>query len=169
MTGALGNFATPWVEEFSWPWTLTVTALAATMAVKTLVTGLIVFKIFKGFLKVKRTLGSISSAADYQHIAFIVVESGMALFATHLARIVLTILSGDPNAPNSSDVLLGFDLIVPFHQMINVIISSVYFYSFVLLITFIWLGHRTNNNFGAGLIGIVLRWRRVLQGKPQFL
>ena len=69
------------------------TALAATMAVNTLVTGLIVFKILKVFLEVKGTLGSFTSAAgrpNYQRIAFIIIESGMALFATHLVRIVVT-------------------------------------------------------------------------------
>ena len=130
MTGALGGFAFPWLEEFSW--TLTATALAATMAVNTLVTGLIVLKILKVFLKVKRILGSSAAGRpDYQHIAFTIIESGMALFATHLVRIVLTIVSLHPPVPNSFDILLGFDLIIPIHQMINVIISSVYFYSFV--------------------------------------
>ena len=113
------------------------------------------------FLEFKRTLGSFSSAAgghNYQlkHIAFIIIESGMALFAAHLARIVISPLLIMNPSP-SSGILLAFSLAVYFHQMLNVIIRSVHFYSFVLLITFTWLGHRTNNNFGAGLNGIVLR------------
>ena len=157
MTGALGDFAIPWLEDFSWA--LTVIALAETMAVNTLVTGLIVFKI----LKVKRTLGSFSSAAgspNYQHIVFIIIESGMALFAAHLARIVVTILPKVFQSYNLATAIrleFAFTLIVSFHQMLNVIISSVHFHSFVLLITFTWLGHRTNNNIGASLNGIVLR------------
>ena len=128
MTGALGGSAFPWLEPFSWP--LTATALAATMALNTLVTGLIVFKILKVFLKVKRLLGSSAAGRhDYQHIAFIIIESGMALFATHLVRIVLTSMSLRPSVPNSFDI--GFDFIIPVHQMINVIISSDYFYTFV--------------------------------------
>ena len=56
--------------------------------VNTLVTGLIVVKILKVFLEVKITLieGTLGSAAggpNYQHVAFIIIESGMALFATH--------------------------------------------------------------------------------------
>ena len=129
------------------------------MAVNTLVTGLIVFKI----LKVKRTLGSFSSAAggpNYQHIVFIIIESGMALFAAHLARILITILSellSSYTVDTITRLEFAYTLIASFHQMLNVIISSVHFYSFVLLITFTLLGHRTNNNSGAGLNGIVLR------------
>ena len=114
-------------------------------------------------MEVKRTLGSFVSAAgrpNDQHIAFIIIESGMALFAAHLARILITILEGvlqSITMAASFDINLAFTLIVSFHQMLNVIISSVHFYSFVLLITFTWLGHRTNNNSVAGLNGIVLR------------
>ena len=143
-------------------WKLNLIALAATMAVNTLMTGLIVFKILKTFLEVKRTLGSFSSAAgrhNYQHIAFIIIESGMALFAAHLGRILVTILleMQTYNFAIYSNLEFAFPFIVSFHQMLNVIISSVHFYSFVLLITFTWLGHRTNNNIGASLNGIVLR------------
>ena len=129
------------------------------MAVNTLVTSLIVFKILKVFSEVKQTLGPFTSAAgrpNYQRIVFIIIESGMALFAAHLGRIVLTCLL-EVNPSPSYDLLFAYDLVVSFHQMLNVIIGSVHFYSFVLLITFTWLGHRTNNHFGAGLNGIVLR------------
>ena len=108
--------------------TMTLTALAATMAVNTLVTGLIVFKILKVFLGFKRTLGSFSSVAgspNYQHIAFIIIESGMALFAAHLVRIVISTLL-DANPFPSSGMLLAFSLVVYFHQMLNVIIRSLF-------------------------------------------
>ena len=107
---------------------MTLTALAATMAVNTLVTGLIVFKILKVFLGFKRTLGSFSSAAgspNYQHIAFIIIESGMALFAAHLVRIVISTLLDAKPFP-SSGMLLAFSLVVYFHQMLNVIIRSLF-------------------------------------------
>ena len=78
----------------------------------------------------------------------------MALFAIHLVRVVFsTLLYANPS---SECIVLVFDLVVYFHQMLNVIIRSVHFYSFVLLITFTWIGYRTNNYFGAGLNGIVL-------------
>ena len=72
-----------------------------------------------------------------------------------MARIVISIL--DEVDGNPTNFNLAFELIVVFHQMVNMIISSVHFYSFVLLITITWLGHRTNNNIGASLNGIVLR------------
>ena len=106
---------------------MVLTALAATMAVNTLVTGLIVFKILNAFLEVKQALGSFTSAAgrpNYQRIAFIIIESGMALFAAHLGRIVLTPLA---EVNQSSGILIAFNLVVSFHQMLNVIISSVHF------------------------------------------
>ena len=122
----------------AWSNTTTLTALAATMAVNTLVTGLIVFKIFRVFLEVRQALGSFSSAAgrpNYQHVAFIIIESGMALFAAHLVRIVLSCLL-EMNLSPSIGFLLAYDLAIIFHQMLNVIIISVHSYSFVLLITF---------------------------------
>ena len=110
------------------------------MAVNTLVTGLIVFKILQVFLDVKitsieRTLGSAAGRPNYQHIAFIIIESGMALFAAHLVRIVLSCLL-EMNLSPSIGFLLAYDLAIIFHQMLNVIINSVHFYSFVLLMTF---------------------------------
>ena len=161
MTAALTSYYNP-LPLGILGWKLNLTALAATMAVNTLMTGLIVFKILKAFLEVKRTLGSFSSAAgrpNYQHIAFIIIESGMALFAAHLARIVITMLEMQSFINFTAVIGLdfAFTLIVSFHQMLNVIINSVRIYSFVLLITVTWLGHRTNNNIGASLNGIVLR------------
>ena len=102
------------------------------MAVNTLVTGLIVFKILKVFLGVKamsveQTIGcSDAGRPKLQRIAFIILESGMALFAIHLVRIVLTPLY---EVNQSSGILLAFELVVSFHQMLNVIIRCVHFYS----------------------------------------
>ena len=103
------------------------------MAVNTLVTGLIVFKIFRVFLEVRQALGSFSSAAgrpNYQHIAFIIIESGMALFAAHLVRIVLTALWAFTTS-RTSGFIFAYNLFTVFHQILNVIIRSVHFYSFV--------------------------------------
>ena len=67
------------------------------MAVNALVTGLIVFKILKVFLEVRatsveQTLGSLLNSTGgpkLRHITFIIIESGMALFAIQLARVVI--------------------------------------------------------------------------------
>ena len=128
--------------QIAWGSTLSLTALAATMAVNTLVTGLIVFKILKVFLKVKitsieRALGSAAGRPNYhwQHIAFLIIESGMALFAVYLVRIVITTLL-EVNLSPSRAIILAFNLVVAFHQKFNVTIRSIHFYFFDLLIKF---------------------------------
>ena len=105
---------------------MTITSLAVSMAVNALVTGLIVFRILKVFLEVKatsveRTLGS-TGGTKLQHIIFVLVESGMALFAIQLVRVVL--FSVPPSLPNI------VDLVIVINQMFNVIIISVHFYFF---------------------------------------
>ena len=100
------------------------------MAVNALVTGLIVFKILKVFLEVKptsveRTLGPtvIGGSTKLQHIIFIIIESGMALFAIQLVqvRVVLSCLR------LSLSTSLAFNLTIGINQMFNVIIRSVHF------------------------------------------
>ena len=125
---------------------LIVTSFALSMVVNTLATGLIVIKILKVFSEVKRasSLGA-TGGTKFRPIIFIIIESGMALFAIQLVRIVYSCL------PLQPPTLLTFNLIIGINQMFNVIIRFIHFYFFVLLITFTWPGHRTNNNFGAGL------------------
>ena len=95
------------------------------MAVNTLVTGLIVFKILTLFLEVKpsfasgkTTLGS-TRGTKFQHIIFVIIESGMALFAIQLIRLVFFLLG-----------TCVFNYATVIDQMINVIIKSVHFYFF---------------------------------------
>ena len=108
------------------------TGLAASMAVNTLVTGLIVFKICKVFLEVKGTsveptLGSlISGDTKLQHVIFVIIESGMALFAVQLVRVVLTSLAAHPEM-DTSGINVALDFIIGIHEMLNVIIRSVQF------------------------------------------
>ena len=104
------------------------------MAVNTLVTCLIVFKIHKVFLEVKatsvdRTLGSFSSTAgnpNLQHIIFIIIESGMALFAIQLIRIVLTVIVAAQLLTNLNGIEIALNSVIVSHQMLNVIIGSVH-------------------------------------------
>jgi hypothetical protein len=130
-----------------WEAIIALTALAASMAVNTLVTGLIVFRI----LKVERTLGS-SGGSKFHHIIFVIIESGMALFAIQLIRTVLSTMSPSFNA---------FFMLVGIHAMFNVIIRSVHFH-FILLMALTWKGHHTNNNFGSGLNETVIWCQRIL-------
>ena len=134
---------------------LTLTGLIASMTVNTLVTGLIVFKILKVFLEVKiatsksdseQTLGSLrqttGGGTKLRHVIFIIIESGMALFAIQLVRVVLsslpmpvpTVQAGQPVAPVSATVLIiiGLNFVVVINQMFNVIIKSVHFYLFCI-------------------------------------
>ena len=109
------------------------------MAVNTLVTGMIVFRILKvtramPSTSVERTLGS-TGGNKYRHIMFIIIESGMALFAIQLVRIVLAFrimsMFQEPL------VLAANEIVIVINQMLNVIIiRSVHSYLFFLLITF---------------------------------
>ena len=116
-----------------WGVTLALTGLIASMVVNALVTGLIVFKILKVLLEVNkatsvdRALGSLSSAGGpkFRHIIFIIIESGMALFAIQLVRVVITSLV--QLQPTAQMPLIAFNFVVVIHQTLNVIIRSVHF------------------------------------------
>ena len=110
---------------------MVLTGFVASMVVNTLVTGLIVFRILKVFLEVKglransvsveRTLGS-TGGTKFGHVVFVIIESGMALFAVQLVRVVLSNLPVQLQPPNSVDLVIGIN------QMFNVItIRSVHF------------------------------------------
>ena len=109
------------------------TGLATSMAVNTLVTGLIVFRILRVFLEVKatsieRTLGS-TGGTKLRHIIFVIIESGMALFAVQLARLVLSDIPVTEAQASIMQVAVDFVLVT--NQMLNVIIiRSVHFYFF---------------------------------------
>ena len=106
------------------------------MAVNAMVTGLIVFKILKVLFEVKatsvgRTFGSLSSTGGtkLQHIVFIIIESGMALFAIQLLRLLLSIQYAMP-VETPSSIVIALELVIGIHEMLNVIIRSVHFYFF---------------------------------------
>ena len=129
------------------------------MAVNALVTGLIVFKIFKVFSEVEtssveQSVGS-TRGDKLQHVIFVIIESGMALFVIQLIRVVFF------NLPEDSETLDDvYNFVICIHQMLNVIIRFFfhYFFVFVLIITFItWPGHRTDNHFTAGFNEIIFQ------------
>jgi hypothetical protein len=103
------------------------------MAVNTLMTGMIVFRILKVTgvqpTSVERTLGS-TRGNKFRHIMFIIIESGMALFAIQLIRIVLESLRAIVEQ-QPYDFQGAYDIVVAIHQMLNVIITkSFHFYFF---------------------------------------
>jgi hypothetical protein len=119
----------------SWANTLDLAALVISMAVNALVTGLIVFKILNVFLKfkstsVEQTLGSLSSTGGRQlrHIVFIIIESGMTLFAIQLVRIVLASVVEQTMSNEITRQVVGMEIVITINQMFNVItIRSVHF------------------------------------------
>ena len=127
------------ISSALWGYPLVLTGLVVSMVVNALVTGLIVFKIFNVFLEVKaasveQTLGSLSSAGGpkLRHIMFIIIESGMALLAIQLVRVVMTILNrfqvqGVQTPGQPSGFPIALNTIITIHQALNVIIRSVHF------------------------------------------
>ena len=109
-----------------WPNTVGITGLAASMAVNALMTGMIVFRILKATgvkpTSVERTLRS-TEDNKFRHIIFIIIESGMALFAIQLVRFVLQFII---SLPLDSEQQLRLDVAIDFvtviNQMLNVII-----------------------------------------------
>jgi hypothetical protein len=103
------------IDTTTWSYVLGLTGLAASMTVNALVTGLIVFRIFKVFREVKDVTGG----RKLRSIIFIIIESGMALFAIQLARLVIAATALLTNA--EGDI---YQLITGIHTMLNVVISS---------------------------------------------
>ena len=112
------------------PWgnKLTLTGLATSMAVNFLMTGLIVFKILKVTREfkptsVEQTLGSLGSteSSKLPHVIFIIIESGMALFAIQLVRVVFTSLVAHTGFTVRS-LVFGMQFVIGIHEMLNVII-----------------------------------------------
>ena len=115
-----------------WSATLVIAGLALSMTVNALVTGLIVFRIFKVFKEVKtataddQILGD-TGGSTLQRVIFIIIESGMALFSIQLTRLVAVIVTTD--AANNAYVLIS-----GIHEMLNVIMTINHCYV-ILLIT----------------------------------
>jgi hypothetical protein len=110
----------------TWSNVLALASFTVSMTVNALVTGLIVFRIFKVFREVKdvttsdeKSLG-VTRGRKLRSIIFIIIESGMTLFAIQLARLVIAATGVGTHAEESS-----YDLIAAIHEMLNVVISSV--------------------------------------------
>ena len=108
---------------------LLIISSAATITVNTLVTGMIVFRILKVTgVKPERTLGS-TEGYKFQHVMFIVIESGMALFAIQLVRVVLGLVRVPVEEEPFS--IGAQEIVIVINQMLNVIIiRSIHFYLF---------------------------------------
>ena len=122
-----GIGASVWTQDgvytSNWGVTLAMTGLTASTVVNAMVTGLIVFKIFKvakdNTTSEEKSL-DVTGGSKLRSAIFIIIESGMTLFAIQLARILLATLEPQTNATNDAYVLIAI-----IHPMLNVIISSV--------------------------------------------
>ena len=101
------------------------------MAVNALVTGLIIFKILKVFLEVNPILVELTldstGGTKLRHVMFVIIESGLALFAIQLIRVTFNLLPLGPGV----DIM---DYLIAINQMFNVIIKICSF----LLPLFYW-------------------------------
>ena len=114
------------VDISAWGLILALASFTASMTVNALVTGLIVFRIFKVFRQVKNLTTSneqslgVTGGRKLRSIIFIIIESGMALFVIQLLR--LAIAATGQGTIAEEDV---YQLITGIHEMLNVVISSV--------------------------------------------
>jgi hypothetical protein len=113
---------------------LMITSFTLSMAVNALMTTFIVFKILN-VLVVKRTLGA-TGGTKLQHIIFIIIESGMALFAIQLIRVVLSCL------PLQTSTVLAFNLTIGINQMFNVNINISSSFVSLKVLTFTRVSHQ---------------------------
>jgi len=109
------------IYETFWGEKLAFTSLITSMTVNALVTGLIVFKIFKVFRKSVTTsedksLG-ITGGNKLRSVTFIIIESGMALFAIQLARVVT--ISPQLAGATPGAAYDAFQFIAIVHEMVN--------------------------------------------------
>ena len=121
------------------------------MTVNALVTGLIVFRIFKVFQEVKTSAADdqilgVTGGSRLRRVIFIIIESGMALFSIQLTRLVALIVTTD--AANDA-----YALISGIHEMLNVIMINHCYV--ILLITRACLGYYTYHHLGASVNGTV--------------
>jgi len=114
------------VDETVWGDRLVLTSLITSMTVNALVTGIIVFKISKVFRRVKsvttsaeKSLG-IAGGTKLRSVIFIIIESGMALFAIQLARVIIT-----TTVMVSDAAFYAFEFIVAIHEIVNGIAPTI--------------------------------------------
>ena len=124
------------VYNYKWANILFLIGIMLSMTVNALVTGLIVFRIFKVFQEVKACTANdqclgVTGGSTLRRVIFILIESGMALFAIQLARLLVSIAVKILATDASYNV---YALIIPIHEMLNVIMTINHCYV-ILLIT----------------------------------
>ena len=118
-----------YVVTTPWGGIATSIGVAFSMAVNALVTGLIVYRIFKAFRKVQQNSTSAEKSLGvtfiggrkYRSVIFVIIESGIALFAIQLLRVILS----TPAFAHSISIEVTRFFVVAIHEMLNVIITLV--------------------------------------------
>ena len=114
------------IGQTLWGQTAVTISVAFSMAVNALVTGLIVYRIFKVFQEVQQSSTSADKSLGIvrgrkcRSVIFVIIESGIALFAIQLLRVILTNISA---LSNSLPIIVVLNFIIVIHQMLNVIIT----------------------------------------------
>ena len=151
------------IQETPWGLIAVTISVAFSMAVNALVTGLIVYRIFKAFRKVQqnstsaeKSLGDIGGR-KYRSVISVIIESGIVLFAVQLVRVILTNISA---FSDSLPIDVALIIIIVIHQMLNVIITLVII-NLILPITSTWLGSNAYHRPGVGVVGIVFRRQEI--------
>ena len=117
------------IKTTLWGLIATNTSVAISMVVNALVTGLIVYKIFKVFRDVQQVSTStekslgvrVIGGRKLRSIIFVIVESGFALFAIQFLRVILSL----PPLSDSTPISVAASYIITTHQILNVIITLV--------------------------------------------
>ena len=113
--------------KHDWIDVLALIGITLSMTVNALVTGLIVFRIFKLFQEVKASTADdqflgVTGRSTLRRVIFILIESGMALFSVQSARLVVRIAF---MLDRSDSLFSAFHLIAGIYEMLEVIIRSV--------------------------------------------
>ena len=119
------------IHVTEWIDTVEAAGLALSITVNALVTGLIVFRVFKVFQEVKTgtvddQISGVTGGSTLQRVMCIIIESAMASFAIQLARLVVTIV-------NTDGAYDAYVLISGIHPMLNVIMTINHCYVILLI------------------------------------
>ena len=69
---------------------------------------------------------SSTGGTKLQHIIFMVIESGMALFAIQLVRVVITSLVELSAESGSLSLEIALEVVISIHQTLNVVMRSIH-------------------------------------------
>ena len=111
-----------YVQVLEWSNTLVIAGLALSMTVNALVTGLIVFRIFKVWREVKTSTADdqVTGGSTIERVMFIIIEFGMALFSIQLTQLVAAIMTTDAASA-------AYVLIYGIHVIIRSVIATLFY------------------------------------------